>query len=61
MKSTNGSDSREKKGNVPHKMPRGTPASALQKNPQKMILMLCAMLWCSHGSPRRLGSVVKAL
>jgi hypothetical protein len=40
-------------------MPSGTPMSDENRNPQKITLMLCHRLSCSHGSSGRAGGVVK--
>ena len=51
---------RERRRSVPHRMPSGTPNSDEIRKPQKMTLMLCHRLSCSHGSSARRGGVAEA-
>ncbi len=50
---------RPSRGSAPHRMPSGTPMSDDSRKPQKITLMLCHRLSCSHGSSGRAGGVVK--
>ena len=54
-----GSVSRPIAGSAPHRIPSGTPMTDDSRKPQKITLMLCHRLSCSHGSSGRAGGVVK--